>query len=254
MNIPKIVFKIMPLEDNIDSIKWMYFDKNEDIGVHDLTVKLFPKLASIDESKSKEKIYEIIEEVVTKEYKNYIDIIKSETDRYNKLWAEYNDKYFEELSNFLGVNFPEEVKEIEATVGLIPVFPRYLDSFSFSVSINVPDYFLIKTCAHETLHFLWFEKWKKLYPGTPRRHFDAPYIEWKYSEMVTDPILNNEPFYTLFNFEERGYDSFYDLYDGEELVMDKLRKLYSTNNDIDRKIEDGLSYIKKYFKLNDKQK
>lgn len=61
-----------------------------------------------------------------------------------------------------------------------------------------------------------------MHPETYRRCFDYPYIELEYSEMVTDPILNNKPFNSLFQFTERGYDSFYELYDGEELVKKNL--------------------------------
>ena len=197
----------------------------------------------------------MIEAVVTKNYKKYREKIIGEASRYNNLWNEYNDKYFEMLTRFLGIEFPKEVSQIIAMVGLIPVCPRNIDDFSFSVSIDFDAAYLVNTTAHETLHFLWFEKWKSMYPETPVRYFDAPYIEWKYSEMVTDPILNNEPFNKLFDFTERGYDSFYSLYDNNELVMDKLRTIYSTNGSIDDKIEKGFKYIANYFnKTNEKRK
>lgn len=151
------------------------------------------------------------------------------------------------MSNFFGCSFPKKINEIVATVGLIPVFPRNLDTLSFSISTNVDDIKLIETTAHEILHFMWFEKWKIIHPKTPRRNYDTPYLEWKYSEMVTDPILNNKPFNEIFDFNEKGYDSFYELYDGELLVMDKLREIYSTDKDINTKIELGFNYIKKYF-------
>ena len=98
--------------------------------------------------------------------------------------------------------------------------------------------------AHEALHFWWFIKWKQLYPEIPRMEYDSPYLSWQYSEMVTDPILNNEPFNKIFNFlEERGYDSFYEMYDGSELVMDRLRDIYKENISIDKKIRSGYNYL-----------
>ena len=107
---------------------------------------------------------------------------------------------------------------------------------------------LIETCAHETLHFLWFEKWKTIYPETPRAEFESPYIVWQYSEMVTDPILNNKPFSTIFDFQEKGYASFYEMYDGKTLIMDKLRKIYSENTTIEEKIKNGFNYVTKVLK------
>lgn len=255
MNFPKIEFTPMTLEENIELIKWSFFDENEDLNIHNYTIEYFPELAKIDLNSKKEVVFENIRDIVTKDYKKYKERIESESVRYNKLWSEYNDKYFYMLSNFLGVNFPKNIKKIDAHVGLIPIFPRYLDSFSFSVSTNLEDWKLIEVAVHETLHFLWFEKWKIMHPETPRKHFDSPFNEWKYSEMVTDPILNNKPFAELFKFTEKSYDSFYELYDNDELVMDKLRNIFSTNDSIEEKIEKGYKYISDYFnKTNTKNK
>lgn len=248
MNIPKVKFYAMSLEENVDLVKWAFYENNGVLSIHDYTIQNFPELASVDINDSKKNTYKKIEQVVTKDYKKYKYKIDSEAERYNNIWNKYNNKYFEMLSNFFKINFPD-IKEIEAKVGLIPIFPRYLDTFSFSVSIDLDESKIVEVVAHETLHFLWFEKWKELYPETPRRHYDSPYIEWKYSEMVTDPILNNEPFNKLFSFTERGYDSFYELYDNDELVMDKLRKIYENNDDIEIKIKKGFDYVSNRIEL-----
>ena len=69
--------------------------------------------------------------------------------------------------------------------------------------------------------------------------------------MVTAPILNNKPFSDLFAnvFSERGYDSFYELHDGDNLVMDNLRNIYSENISIYCKMNKGFEYVKKYCKI-----
>ena len=245
MKIPKVEFKEMSLQENIDVIKWAYYEDNGLLSVRYYTINYFPELAHIDDKLSKEEVYKTIEEVVTDDYEKYNRRIKEETKRYNLLWGKYNDIYFKELSNFLSVDWPENLDIIEAKVGLIPVFPRYLEDFSFSISTGVDDWKLIETTAHETLHFLWFEKWKKIHPETPIREYNSPYLVWQYSEMVTDPILNNKPFSNIFNFRETGYDSFYQIYDGNVLVMEKLIKNYENDIPIEEKIEEGYEYLKK---------
>lgn len=244
MKVPKIIFKEMTLEENIDTIKWAYFENNGALSVHDYTIEYFPELAIFDDNTSKEIVYKKIEEVVTKEYNQFRERIKNETIRYNDIWKKYNDKYLTLLSNYFNVEW-QPIDIIVGKVGLIPVFPRYLDECSFSVSTNLDDWFLIKISAHETLHFIWFEKWRQMHPEIPRREYDSPYISWKYSEMVTDPILNNKPFSDLFGsvFIERGYDSFYELKDGDNLVMDILRGIYSEDIPIEEKINKGYNYI-----------
>lgn len=254
--IPKIKFREMALQENIDIIKWAYYEKDATLNLQNYTIQCFPELADVDDAASKEDIYKKIEEVVTKKYIQHSKTIKNEVKRYNDIWKKYNDKYFNMLSKYFGVEWPS-IEIIEGTVGLIPVFPRYLDNFSFSVGTGLEDCSLIKISAHETLHFIWFEKWKQLYPKTPRKEYDSPYITWQYSEMVTDPILNNKPFSDIFDnvFVERGYDSFYELYDGDNLVMDNLRNIYSENIPLNDKMNKGFEYIKSILEpINNKTK
>lgn len=246
MKTPKLKFRKMSLEENIELIKWAYYENDDLLNIHNFTIKYFPELADLDKNLSKEKINQKIERIVEENYTKQISQIEAEIQRYSTLWEPYNNLYFNALSNYLNIPWPKEIDTIEARVGLIPIFPRYLDIFSFSVSTNMKDWQLIETCAHETLHFLWFEKWKTVHPETPREEFESPYKVWQYSEMVTDPILNNKPFSTIFLFKEKGYNSFYEMYDGETLVMDNLRKIYSENIPIEEKINNSFNYIKKF--------
>lgn len=254
MKIPKIEFKTMSLQENIEIVKWAYYDDGDVLNIRNFTIQYFPELAKIDKSLSKKEVYKIIENIVTKNYYKSMSKIKEEVKLYNLLWEPFNNKYFEMLSNYLEIEWPKNIDKIIGKIGLIPVFPRYLDDFSFSVTIGIEDEKLIETCAHESLHFLWFLKWKTIYPETPREHYESPYITWQYSEMVTDPILNNKPFKDIFKFKEKGYDSFYKMYDEESLVMDNLRNIYSENISINEKIDKGFRYIKNVLEKNKKDK
>lgn len=254
MILPKVQFQEMSLQDNIDIIKWTYFDESDSLAMRDYTIQCFPELANIDTNLSVDEVYKIIEETVTKDYNKYLETLKKEAARYNKLWEEYNNNYFNELSSYFNINWPNNLEQIIGTVGLIPIFPRNLDDFSFSIGIGIEDSKIIEVCAHETLHFLWFEKWKQIHPETPREEYDSPYLVWQYSEMVTDPILNNKPFTNMFDFTEYGYDYFYELEDNNCKVMDNLRKIYSQEISIEEKINEGYEYISNIYKsMSDKE-
>ena len=253
MNIPKVVFKPISLKDNIELIYGFYYDNNTDCTIHNYTIEYFKELKNINHDASKKDVYEFIKKLLTEEYNKYEKHILKECERYNKIWDKYNDKYFKLLTEYLDVDFPSNIKVINATVGLLPVFPRYLDDYTFSLGTGLDDSKVCEVTAHETLHFLWFEKWRKLHPETPRDNYENPHMEWRYSEMVTDPILNNKPFNKLFDFTEMGYNSFYELRDGDELVMDKLRNIYATDKSIDSKIDEGYNYITKIFNENKKR-
>lgn len=230
----KITFKKIPLEENIDIVKWTLLDENEISNFRHYAIELFPELSSVKEGEISK-----IEEVVTKKYNEYLSTMESEIERYTNLWNKYNDKYFNELSNYLNVEVP--FNEVIAYIGIIPVFPRNIDDHSFDLGINLTPEKVIEVCAHETLHFFWFQKWLELHPKTKREELEFPHVTWQYSEMVTDPVLNSEPFNSLFPFTEKAYDSFYELKDGQ--VMNNLKSIFNEEITIEDKIKKGYTYI-----------
>lgn len=86
MKIPKIKFRKMTLEENIETIKWAYYEDNGVLSVHYYTIKYFSELAHIDKNLPQSEVYKIIEEVVKKDYNKYETKIEKEVERYNCLW------------------------------------------------------------------------------------------------------------------------------------------------------------------------
>ena len=248
MNVPKIKFIKMSLEENIEQIKWMYLDESKSLNCRNATIEYFPDLKEIDKLSSKDNIYKKIEKLVKECYEYSENKIDEDVKLYNEIWKKYNDQYFKELSRYLNVDWPSKIKVIEAHIGLIPIFPRYLDSFSFSMSFRLEREKVVEVAAHETLHFLWFEKWKELYPMCPRNEYDAPYMAWQYSEMVTDPILNSSRIKNILNVEEKAYDYFYEIKDGCSTLMDNLKRIFESDKKIEEKIVNGFEYVKKIIK------
>ena len=239
--IPKVVFRPMTLDENIEVIDWAYFEDNGSLDVHNYVLEYYPELSNLD-GYDKDVILDRIRDVVSRDYYHYEQKIKDEVIRYQDIWDKYNDNYMLDVSKYLDCDW-DDICSISASVGLIPVFPRYLDTHSFCLSTNVSEDKLIETVCHESLHFLWFLKWKRLFPNTNRREFDSPFMPWVYSEMVVDPILNN-----VFHSEKSGvsfrsYDSFYHYqYQGRN-VMDVLKGIYYDNNPIEEKIIRGYQYV-----------
>ena len=230
----KIVFKKLSLEENIEIVKWTLFDENEISNFRHYAIELFPELESVKENETSK-----IDGLVTKKYDESLSIIESEIERYTNLWNKYNDKYFNELKNYLNVEVPFD--EVIAYIGIIPVFPRNITDHTFDLGINLTPEKVIEVCAHETLHFFWFQKWLELYPNTKHEELEFPHKVWQYSEMVTDPILNSKTFNSLFPFTEKAYDSFYELKDGK--VMDNLKHIFNEEISIENKIKKGYTYI-----------
>lgn len=239
--IPKVAFRPMTLDENIDVIDWAYFENNGSLDVHNYVLEYYPELSNL-EGCDKDIILDRIRDVVSRDYYYYEQKIKDEVIRYQDIWDKYNDNYMLDVSKYLDCDW-DDICSISASVGLIPVFPRYLDTHSFCLSTNISEDKLIETVCHESLHFLWFLKWKRLFPSTNRREFDSPFMPWVYSEMVVDPILNN-----IFNSGKSGisfrsYDSFYHYQYHGKNVMEVLQDIYRENTSIEEKIIHGYQYI-----------
>ena len=235
-----VEFKVMTLEENIDLVKYAYNEKDKTIDTYKYVISLFPELENL---KDNQDTNEQIEDIVKKYYYDNLNLIKEKIIEYSNIWNKYNDLYLDALSKYFEVSL-DNISIIPAYVGIIPIFPRYLDSYSFSIGI-VEEEKLIETVAHEILHFFWFEKWKEIFLDYNEEEFESPSLIWKYSEMVVDPILNSKIFKDIFKINYKAYDSFYSLYDQEVKVMDKLKEIYNENTSISNKILLGYEYIKK---------
>ena len=235
-----VEFKVMTLEENIDLVKYAYKEKDKTLDMYKYVASLFPELKEI---KKDLDINKQIEDIVNKRYYDNFDLLNQKITEYTNIWNKYNDIYLKSLSEYFDIS-NLKVSKIIANVGIIPIFPRYLDTYSFSIGI-VDEEKLIETTSHEILHFFWFEKWKEMFPNYKKEEFETPNLIWKYSEMVVDPILNSKIFKDIFKINYKAYDSFYGLYDQEVKVMDKLKEIYNENTSISNKILLGYEYIKK---------
>ena len=235
-----VEFKVMTLEENIDLVKYAYKEKDKTLDMYKYVTSLFPELKEI---KKDLDINKQIEDIVNKRYYDNFDLLNQKITEYTNIWNKYNDIYLKSLSEYFDIS-NLKVSKIIANVGIIPIFPRYLDTCSFSIGI-VDEEKLIETTSHEILHFFWFEKWKEMFPNYKKEEFETPNLIWKYSEMVVDPILNSKDFNDIFKINYKAYDSFYELYDGELKVMDKLKEIYNKNINISQKMLLGYEYIKK---------
>ena len=241
---PKILFKPITLEENIKIIQNFYFEEDKKSDFHNLLCEYFPELHDIHKNFSKEEISTKISAIITNYYTSNSQNIKEACKKYSAIWNKYNDTYFKKLADYLNINWPININEITCYIGMLPFFPRDIDNSTFYINPHLNEEKLTEVCAHETLHFLWFTKWKTLYPEIPKAEYESPFLAWQYSEMVTDPILNNTDFQAIFDFTEKSYPEFYKLQKNGKLVMEELKKIYSAITKIEDKITTGYEYLK----------
>ena len=139
-----VEFKVMTLEENIDLVKYAYKEKDKTLDTYKYVTGLFPELKEI---KKDLDINKQIEDIVKKRYYDNFDLLNQKITEYTNIWNKYNDIYLKSLSEYFDIS-NLKVSKIIANVGIIPIFPRYLDTYSFSIGI-VDEEKLIETTSHE---------------------------------------------------------------------------------------------------------
>lgn len=238
---PKVVFSKMPLNDSIDLVKDCFYASDELISVYSGTIQLFPELKTLDSLVRSVENDKIIEDVVNKRYNKY-QLFDDDIERYSNAWDKYNDTFFEALIKYLNCSWPEGHEIVPAYVGIIPISPRYLDSLSFAVPVGIKDEWIIETCAHELCHFLWFKKWKELFPDTKDEDLCEPSLIWEYSEMVVEPILNSKEISKVFDNKKAKY-CYESFYINDAPFMNDLMDIYNSNITVEEKIIRGYEHL-----------
>ena len=95
--------------------------------------------------------------------------------------------------------------------------------------------YLIQNIMYECCHFVYFEKWKELFGDWKIEQFDSPHIVWYLSEMVIDPILNNENIQIVYKSDFKAYSNFYKINIDNKCLMEYIKQIYKEN-----KIEDAI--------------
>ena len=243
---PKIKFEVLPLKNNIEEVEWAYFDGSKSLNSKTTIIEYFNELRGL-ESLKKAEIKRKIVEIVGNYYDERKKDLEMEKERYQKLWDEYNDKFFKSLTDYLDISWPKNNLEIRVFIGLILISPRFLESFSFYIPAYLKDEDIIETCAHESLHFLWFTKWKTLYPKCDSKEFESPHPVWRYSEMVVDPILNDKIFSHILKAPVLANDDCYNILDDDDKnAFDYIKRIYASDIPISRKIIIGFKYLEEH--------
>jgi hypothetical protein len=182
--------------------------------------------------------------LILKESKSKTDCINKYKDYFEKLhltksveltlalekiiaeWGKFGSDFLKILSEHFQTNWPMDKAEIVGYVSLLPVFPRFIDDYSFCLGhkdINR----MIETSAHEIVHFLWFKKWQEVFPETKRQDYERPHLVWRLSEIMDPIILQCQPeIKELIKPKGWGYSNFATTMIGEVSITEYFKKIY----------------------------
>jgi hypothetical protein len=224
--IPEVRFELAPIELEAE---YLHFFSRTERRFSAVMNKIYPELEGIiEETKNKDeailKCQEFAEKVVEN---NKEDIFKAK-DMIQNDWSTVSDEFLETLAEHFQTEWPRDKSTITGYISILPVFPRFLDKYSFCVGYRVKTALAREIIAHEIFHFLWFKKWKEVFPEIPEDQYESPHLTWRLSEIMDLGILQCHPeMKSLIRSTGWGYDSLKALKIGDIGVIEYFVKVYS---------------------------
>ncbi|MCL5239571.1 MAG: hypothetical protein M1286_03840 [Candidatus Marsarchaeota archaeon] len=195
---------------------------NETLG------RAYPELNKIINSDGDKA--EPINEFVDRFYEKHGKEFETAAGVYQKVWDPINDGVMQGLSEIIEREW--DVDEVRGYLTLNPICPRFLETSSFQVTYSYAPETTKLVSLHEITHFLYFKKWKEVFPNEDEKKFNSPHLIWALSEILVAPIDNDKRVRGYLSEDARSYSSYYwvKVKDGgrDTNVVEYFEKLYNT--------------------------
>jgi hypothetical protein len=132
-------------------------------------------------------------------YKNLKDDLMSAAQFIDKNKSNLK-KLAEIIANKLEYKW-DGIDAITIIPAVCPVCPRFIENNSFMVAYFYDQKVILRICAHEMVHFLYFKKLRDLLPNE-KIDTEYPSKDWLLSEIVAPLIVNLEEVQAIVNNED----------------------------------------------------
>jgi len=249
MIIPKVEFSIASLEDTFPVIHYFLNPSKGDWDWSNVIYLDYPKLKyKLQNIKDKKKRKDV-------EYRFFTDVLKKERIKLEKQklvfqreWYKINDDIMLALSKIVEQEWSDKDKKMFARISLDPICPRYIEQRTFDLCFKQKIEYMKSIVIHEILHFIYFEKWKKVFPKTQEKEFNKPYLVWHLSEMVVGIILNDKRIQDIFKYEFYSYKEYQDCRLNGKPLLSYLQTFYDNKKDFTDFLKKSWQFVKKYEK------
>lgn len=223
--IPQVKFELAPLDMEAD----LFYSFAEDGGGRwaDFLNRAYPELLPmIKNVKNKTEGIKKCTEFAYKLHEFNKKEMQEGKERLQSEWSKVGSEFLKVLAEHFETAWPMNKPCVIGYVSVQPVFPRFLDTYSFCLGYkNISD--MIEVAAHEILHFLWFKKWQEVFPKTGLTEHESPHLVWRLSEILDPIILQCHPKISeLIKPKKWGYSSFSKIRIGNLGMTEYFRNIY----------------------------
>lgn len=222
--LPKSRFELIDLDTETE-LFYSFSGKGDRFSA--IFEKAYPELMAIrKECEDKEECLRRFKEFLEKLFEEKREEMTTATAELESEWDKISADFLKALSEHFEIEWPEDKPEIVGLVTNLPIFPRFLDKYEFCVGYKDTAN-SIETSAHEIVHFLWFKKWKEVFPDMERREYESPNLAWRLSEIMDPVILQCHPkIKELIKPKRWGYTSFENIKIGDVSMTEYFKRIY----------------------------
>ncbi len=239
----KVKFTNISLSQEVD---WMhgFLFKNQ-WGWGKYIIRKHPKIKEIFFLKTENEQVNFLKNYITEFKKENYNIIEKNKIRYQLEWQKIEKDFFNILSEIIQVNWPDNRKTIKGMISINPICPCFLNDWSFSIFYNYKKiFYAMEVIMHESCHFLYFEKWKNIYPEVSNKKFESPHLEWHLSEIIAPIILNDQRVRKLLKQKAVFYDEHEKIKIDNKTLPKYFTELYNQNKCFDEFLDKSYKTIK----------
>ena len=249
MNIPKLEFSVAPLDKIFSLIHHFLNPAKGDWDWSNAIYSNYPELKSkLQNVKDKKKRKEIEYRFFTEVFKKERIELEKRAKIFQREWNKINDDVMLVLSEVVEQEWPDKDRKIFARISLNPICPRYIKQRTFDLFFRQKPRYMKSVAIHEILHFIYFEKWKKVFPKTQEKEFDAPHLVWQLSEMVPGIVLNDKRVQNVFKYKFDSYKEYENFKLNGKPLLSYLQDFYDNRKDFADFLKKSWKFVKKYEK------
>jgi hypothetical protein len=237
----KVSFIVPSLDEYLSVLTFFILES----GWSEKIFSVYPSLKEkLKNSKDKKKTIELFFKKQETKFMPVMNVVQKE---FQNSWDKINHETMQTLEEINETKFSLSQKEFTARITLNPICPRYLDKNSFDIYFALAERTMRTLVLHELSHFIFFKKFKEIYPKVNVEEFENPHLIWKLSETIPAVIFNDKRIIEIFEVQEEVlvYKSISKLKIDNILVIDILKDFYNNRKNFEDFIRKSYNFFKK---------
>ena len=251
MNLPKVQFCIAPKNETLSLLNYFLNPPKDSFDWSNIIFEFYPALKKrLEIAKDKKDRRKITAGFFSDVYDQEKQVLLSNAELFQEEWNKINDRVMKALSDVVELAWPSDFKMFTARVSLNPICPRFIKKRVFDVFYRRTIRQMQAVSIHELLHFIYFERWKTVFPDTKEREFDTPYLVWHLSEMVPGIILNDPRIRGIVkNWKYHSYKEYEAIKINGISMLSRLQDLYDDRTSFATFLQEAWKFVQKNEKL-----